>query len=224
MVNGVTVPEFLLHQSLHGYADGHRQIAMSTSLKPNDTKTLMTLSDSSGPNARFPDSGYLTGYPLVESGYYVLARTWAAPEMPRPGCVWTHSLLIDFSDLAILPEMSELLRFFRRPSLDNFASYGTGLVFERPDFFSEFSINSEAVRLVASLYDDPHARVIASSTTGHSETLVLRIWAQQWPRLRRNFRFCTFSAGDRSIESHSFDVQLIPSHNRSVRSSFTNVV
>ena len=64
-----------LQQALHGYADGHRQLALSTTLKPRDQKALLALSDISGPGARLDDDGYLTGYPLLESGFYALART-----------------------------------------------------------------------------------------------------------------------------------------------------
>src|SRR4051812_36584795 len=85
-----------VHQALHGYADGHRLIASSATLKTRDAKSMLALSDASGSGARIPESGYLTGYPLSESGMYAFARTWAAPEMSRPGCVWTHTLIIDF--------------------------------------------------------------------------------------------------------------------------------
>ena len=116
MAHGLTVVQApQLHQALHGYADGHRQLALSTTLKPRDQKRLLALSDISGPGARLDDDGYLTGYPLAESGYFALGRTWLAPEMPRPGCVWTHTLLIDFTDLAALDTLTGLLDLFRRP-------------------------------------------------------------------------------------------------------------
>ena len=41
--------------------------------------------------------------------------TWPAWEMPRPGCVWTHTLLLDSEALAAC-EPSQLLQFFRRPA------------------------------------------------------------------------------------------------------------
>ena len=39
-------------QALHGYADGHRQLALSTEIKPADLKTLLVMSDASGPGMR----------------------------------------------------------------------------------------------------------------------------------------------------------------------------
>ena len=72
----------IVHQALHGYADGHQQLAISVTLKPRDQKTLLALSDISGPGARLDENGYLTGYPLPDSGFFAIGRTWPAPEMP----------------------------------------------------------------------------------------------------------------------------------------------
>jgi hypothetical protein len=46
-----------VHQTLHGYSDGHRQLASSVTLKPRDIKTMLVLSDISGPGARIDDRG-----------------------------------------------------------------------------------------------------------------------------------------------------------------------
>ena len=37
-----------LNQTLHGYSDGHRQLASSIALKPKDLKTILELSDILG--------------------------------------------------------------------------------------------------------------------------------------------------------------------------------
>jgi len=125
MAHGVVQTDNVkVHQAVHGYADGHRQLTASVSLKPNDAKTMLVLSDISGAGAQIGDDGYLTGYPLAESGFYALVRTWPAPEMSRPGCVWTHTLLIEFADLATLIYPIELLLLFRRPVLGETAVYG----------------------------------------------------------------------------------------------------
>ena len=92
--------KLLIQQALHGYSDGHRLISSSVSLSSLDARTMVVMSDLSGPGIKPTPSGYLTGYPLSGAGKYVLARTWIAGEMSRPGCVWTHSLIIDNSDLA----------------------------------------------------------------------------------------------------------------------------
>jgi hypothetical protein len=115
MVDELALAVFTVQQTLHGYGEGHRLLAGSASLPAQDIRTMLIFSDSSGGAAKLPADGYLTGYPLLESGKYVLARTWAAPEMSRPGCVWTHSLLIDFSDLATLRSAADLTSLFQKP-------------------------------------------------------------------------------------------------------------
>lgn len=109
-----------IEQLLHGYDNGHRLLAGSVLLKnPADQDAVATLSDwseyaVSGDN----DSTYITAYPLLESQYYVIARTWYASEMKRPGCVWTHSLLIPFGELNKIDDYRRLLTLFNRPTVE----------------------------------------------------------------------------------------------------------
>ena len=106
-----------VHQAVLGYDRGHRLIGSSTDLNSLSKHLLLQLSDRAVEVQEIPKCGYLTGYPLAEDGLYVLARTWAAPEMPRPGCIWTHSLFVSFTKLAQLEDPRSLLPAFRRPSL-----------------------------------------------------------------------------------------------------------
>ena len=109
-----------IEQLLHGYDNGHRLLAGSVLLKNNiEMDAVATLSDWSeyvAPGGG--ESSYVTAYPLLESGYYVVAKTWYADEMKRPGCVWTHSLLIPFDVLNHLDDFKRLTELFKRPSLD----------------------------------------------------------------------------------------------------------
>src|SRR5207249_781669 len=66
---------------------------------------------------------YLTGFPLDGTNFYALARTWHATEVPRPGCVWTHTLLIDLADLAGIPDLGTLSILHNRPKRENLAAY-----------------------------------------------------------------------------------------------------
>ena len=227
MAHGLKAAKKLqLHQALHGYADGHRQLALSTTLRPRDQKTLLALSDLSGPGARLDNRGYLTGYPLSESRYFALGRTWPAPEMPRPGCVWTHTLLIDFTDLGAIETLVDLLDMFRRPLETSVVSeYGQPAIFS-PSAQTWFSALTEdwARQVIAGLYGKPRDRIIVGRFGDQVDVTVLALWSQQWPRLRRNFRFCTFATSDRSPGSGSFDLQVVPSSDRSVRTRFSDVV
>ena len=227
MVDGVNGAQSVkLHHALHGYADGHREIASSIQLKPRDAKTILILSDVSGPGVRIDKSGYLTGYPVPEAGLYALARTWAAPEMPRPGCVWTHTLLIDFADLARFNSLTELISAFRHPSTKG-ADYTKPLRLEctaEPPLLAP-SDELWARRIMGALYGRPKAQVIATRDSGSAiDSLVTALWSQQWPRLRRTLRFCTLAATDRSVEGAAFDLQLLPAGNQALRTRFPKAV
>src|SRR4051795_10572544 len=118
---------FSCQQTLHGYGEGHRLLAGSASLPARDARNMLVLSDAAG-GGMLPVEGYLTGYPLMEAAKYVVARTWPPPEMPRPGCVWTHSILIDFSDLAALRSAFPILSLLRRPEPKGREYYGQDLL------------------------------------------------------------------------------------------------
>ncbi len=217
--------EILLQQTLHGYADGHRLLAHSVNVRPRDAKAMLVMSDLPGPGARVPASGYLTGYPLPESGVYALARTWPAPEMPRPGCVWTHTLLVDYADLALMSNPCQLLTLFHRPG-EKLDEYSEPVSFRDGGMADVSADTLEYAREVLySLYEFSSRPVVGGvDTATTAERLVLALWAQQWPRLRRGFRFCTFTTTDRSADGAVFDLQFFPLSERGARGRFVGVV
>src|SRR6266446_4309451 len=112
-----------IHQCVFGYNDGHRLLAASSHLLPDTLSLLLLLSDLA-PGVFFGSAeGYWTGVPLPSVKAYMLARTWPAPELPRPGCVWTHSLLIGFTELAALEDVSGLNSLFQRPRAESQDTY-----------------------------------------------------------------------------------------------------
>lgn len=116
----------LIEQSLHGYNNGHHLIAGSVSLPLGDADMMSYLSDWSGyVNPFNKDTCYITLYPLEESQSYVIAKSWYADEMSRPGCVWTHSLIVNLGSLGQKFSFYELLKLFRRPEREgeDFMSY-----------------------------------------------------------------------------------------------------
>ena len=201
----------MIDQALYGYDGGHRLLATSRKLDARSQHTALQLSDRSAPTSHLPPSGYLTGYPFPDDGVYVLSRTWAAPEMKRPGCVWTHSLLIGFTDLAQILDVDQLTALFRRPNASRgYAEYVRPLEFESGLVSSNPGIEIPLARsIVTALYGEPEEQIFL--TVDHqaaTEAVVMAIWSQQWPRLRRSFRFCTLTSRDRSTPDHRFDLQL----------------
>lgn len=125
-----------IEQVLHGYSNGHTMLRSSVkALTVNDIAKMDELSDWSGYQDEREDSSYITTYPLVDSPYYVVAKSWYAYEMERPGCVWTHSLLISFDDIDKNFDFRLLLAYFNRPSIDVADNYEQTIEVDRYPLF-----------------------------------------------------------------------------------------
>ncbi len=198
-----------LHQALHGYADGHQLLASSARLSREQEAQLLVMSDLSGPSFRAGFESYLTGYPLSGGGYYCFARTWYATELRRPGCVWTHTILVAESDIPQIADFRSLLPVMRRPaSAVDLEAYVEPLPMPRrpqqPDHIQE----TIAAQILLQLYGSARVVVLISETAERHEALVLAILSQQWPRLRRGFRFCTGALALRN--GTTFDLAVAP--------------
>jgi hypothetical protein len=200
-----------LHQTLHGYRDGHQLLSSSLSLTRDQQWQLLVMSDLSGPSFRTGFDSYLTGYPLEQGGLYCLARTWFAPELSRPGCVWTHTLLISDTDVAQISDFQSLLSLFHHPLTNEDTDfYNTPIDVtldvssNRPHTLTR-DISSE---LLSVLYGSPtHKVILVSESSRQYEGVVIAVFSQQWPRLRRNFKFCT---GALAIRDLKFDLAVTP--------------
>jgi hypothetical protein len=204
-----------LGQALHGYQDGHSLLASSENLPHSSESVLFDLSDLSGSQLVPGFDEYLTGYPLPEIASYAFAKTWYAPEMQRPGCVWTHTLLIRSSDVAQVQSFRELLQYFKRPTMNPDSWIGYNSYVEVPiNWPTEYEYGNEVpflLELYSALYETADNPVILpASGAKQYESLVLRVWSQQWPRLRRVFKFCTGAIEGRTLEGKPFDLQVIP--------------
>ena len=210
-----TEDRILIHQALHGYADGHRLLEGSLNLTRSSKRELSILTDLSGSTGGEEFDSYITGHPLSDDYHYALSRTWPATEMPRPGCVWTHTLLVTFDELMNL-SVGNLERLFCRPETRrDHLKYSIPLELPRvstpswPDLNIEFK--QHLAMIIASLYKSDAESVAVIVDQPHKlESAVLAIWAQQWPSLASNFSFCTGAIYPRFSRSVGFDLQLIP--------------
>jgi len=198
--------EIYINQTLHGYNDGHQLLAASVDLDSNSQSLILIMSDLSGPSFRDGYDSYLTGYSLSGSGYFCLGRTWFAPERPRPGCVWTHTLLIKDEDMARIRNFCALKQLFQRPAYPDITTYHQSIPFD-PRTECTSSWFGDVRSVLHGLYDSPRNIVIPSDSSEPYDNLVLLLLDQQWPKLRRSFRFCT---GALSVRDNEFDLSVSP--------------
>lgn len=183
-----------LDQCLFGYDNGHRLLATSLPLG-QEISRLTALSDLTPGSVLGERDGYWTGHPAPSIGRYALMKTWPAPEMSRPGCVWTHTLLIPIDVLGSLPDLQSLMRLAERPSgRDSFSAYQLPLSLDEHDLDRSRMADDEERYiqgdLLLALYDEKGGGIEVERAR-NIDASIFSVWSQQWPKLRRNFRFQT---------------------------------
>jgi len=210
-----------INQTLHGYQNGHQLLTSSAELSLVEKKILLFQSDLSGSNIDEGFDSYLTGYPISEVGLYAFAKTWYAKEMKRPGCVWTHTLLIKFSDLGKIPDFNLLEHLFNRPVLNEYHTFSSKIDISVEKLIADASMEDikldEPVKgMLEALYiETDKAAIVPAKNSEEYKKVVLDIWSDQWPRLRRSFTFCTGSLSNRMLEDKNYDFQVVPQKNLS---------
>lgn len=180
----------LAHQLLHGYADGQRLLAASIEL-PADVKRRLLIHSDALPG---PAGGRTLGsLALPEVGLWALTATWPAVEMPRPGSVWSHTLLLSRDAVGELRGAGGLLEALRRPrQLGDYQRYRQPQ--EIADALARPAPQSrrlvEAVLLALYGSPDEPAAVLAHDLAA-AEVALLAAWEQQWPALRASASFAT---------------------------------
>lgn len=203
-----------IHQAIHGYRDGHKLLSSSTPLGSDAARTMLILSDMSGPSMQPGFDEYLTGYPLAGADYFVFAKTWYAPEMQRPGCVWTHSLLIPRAQVAGM-SAARLMGSFRRPQVDGVDAAATlPLVIEDEtptggtgDGFDDKTL---AATMIGAVLGQPRPVIVGADTAAQFEAVFLRLWEELWPAERTRFSFCTGALMPRANSGALLDLQAVP--------------
>ncbi|WP_018632651.1 GAP1-N1 domain-containing protein [Neomegalonema perideroedes] len=192
----MSLPENLeVEQALYGYSEGHRQLASSINLPSKDVYELSMRSDLT-PGANLSETkSYISGFQLPETRLYALIKTWPAPEMPRPGCVWSHVLLLSRSFLSKQVNLGVLEGLFRRPAGPvDVDTYNLTLKVRRMAK-SPASSREYATKIISSYYrNEP---VVLNDTPNEAfERAVFDVWSQQWPRLRSEFSFRTVQSSE----------------------------
>lgn len=194
-----------IDQALFGYSDGHRELAASIRLSPKDMYELAARSDLVPGTQLDVNESYLVGFCLPESRIFALIRTWLAPEMPRPGCVWSHVLLLPKTFLASQVDLGILETLFVRPDGSNVREhYSQKLNVHRLAKAVPPEVALMARLLVA--YYDPGEVSLEVARDRDSYRAALALWSQQWPRLRSEFEFKTALDLDRNADPGSRSV------------------
>jgi hypothetical protein len=154
--------------------------------------------------------GYWTGIPLPVAKVYALMRTWPAPEIPRPGCVWTHVVVIALADMARFPDLAVLESLFARPSISaGYGAYATPLTIDPGCAAPRTSLSRQScLRVLRALYA-PRSPGILPHYNQPLDAAIFAVWSQQWPRLRRVFSFRTAGFAADLSNTVRFDLQVV---------------
>ncbi len=200
-----------IHQVLHGYRNGHQLLAASAEFSFSDRRLLDSMSDGAGIDSTNCRDGYITGYILPESQKYVLAKTWYADDMSRPGCVWTHSLIFDFDSICQIKSPRRILELFNRPCLEKYNEYKEVILINQEDFSN--SVELEKLQYtIYTIYGTDRPKYVEIEDNGYTESVILAV--SHMPRqLLEKFSFCSNSLNNRFIDGKNFSYQMVTKDN-----------
>ena len=198
-----------IEQTLHGYSNGHRLLYASKKFPDNDEKKMTIMSDLSGNEFVRGFERYFTGYWLSDNKF-VLACTWYAEEMNRPGCVWTHSLILEKEVLnEINCNIGSVLGIFRRPQIkSDFSFYEEGLEIELRDSLS--IVDNKLKYMIWCLWGNKYPLIIFAEDSLAYENEVLFLFLSQNDLFDEDFSFCTGTVSLRSYETRILQFQIVP--------------
>lgn len=204
-----------LHQTLHGYNCGHHLLASSIKLCDKSMRKMEKMSDLSGNAIAKGFEQYYTGYYLADDQYYVIACTWYAPEMNRPGCVWTHSLLIKEDTINDWEKHTiELLDLFKRPQ-DNssYMPYEKEIIIhDTPE--ESFDLKQEKLKYIMwAIWGKSYPVIVPVDRANEYINEILCILFCQYKNLKKGFSFSTGSLSIRQYEREMLDLQMVMKSN-----------
>ena len=156
---------------------------------------------------------YVTAYSIPDTELYAFAKTWYASEMQRPGCVWTHSLLIPLEEVSKV-STTRLLASLRRPQLESAEGAAAAIMLdeESPPLPAPNGLRDVTVgaALVGAVLGQPRPVVVAVDSATQLEPVFLRIWEELWPAAKARFAFCTGALMPRLVAGALMDLQAVP--------------
>lgn len=203
----------IIHQALHGYRNGHNMLASSIHLSSKDDDLMKVMSDwSEYAGGTDGDSSYITAYKLPDSELYAVGKTWYANEKERPGCVWTHTLLLDLSSLDTSFDFRSLMPLFRKPFDDDYESYGEKISYpvsetDNSRLFFETSDLVMLMYLYVHLLEPTADMFIVERPSEYYQILCLSFMQHLPASILKNRSFSSGSSAGRMIYDRPFSLQ-----------------
>jgi hypothetical protein len=183
-------------QFLFGYDDGHRLLTGSRELEPDTAAALLRASDAAMVEGSQP---LVTGLALLPREQYAFCVTWSANELPRPGAVWAHALIVDAQALSDARAVEVLTGLPRRPAggRAGFAGYRETIALDTPPPAAPSYLPpgppdpSLLERLARAAYGSESERTVAHDALADAAKAAIALWRAQWGSLRARFCFRT---------------------------------
>ena len=180
-----------IDQLVFGYEEGHRLLGGSTKIPAASLAVLLGATDAPVESSK---DRIVTGFPLDTIARYALCFTWNAPELPRPGAVWSHVLLPEFRHFELPGIVGVLKELGRRPELRGLGYYSTPLSLGTDNASREargISFSLGLIEAIATAVYGDGGPVVVHKNLAESEDALFAIWEAQWPELRSRFEFRT---------------------------------
>lgn len=204
-----------LHQTLHGYNCGHHLLASSIKLCDKSMRKMEKMSDLSGNSITKGFEQYYTGYYLNDEKYYVIACTWYAFEMNRPGCVWTHSLLINEDAMSDWKkQVHKLLDLFKRPQKNkSYITYEKELIVDNTKEDDSIVKQEKLKYIMWAIWGKSYPVIIPIDRANEYINEILFILFCQYKNLKKGFSFSTGSLSIRQYGKEILDLQMVMKKN-----------
>ncbi|MFO0842331.1 MAG: hypothetical protein U0797_08005 [Gemmataceae bacterium] len=204
-----------IHQLLHGYRKGHQLLEASTRLPPAAADLVAQASDLSG---ALPTGvtlkPYLTLYPVPDTGYYALARTWPDTKAPRSGCVLTHTLLVPAPLWAAADDPERFTRLHAEPGVT--AHCYTAALADSPGLATRPTppAGGGAFEEFVRKFFGEGIRPIVWAGSDEAERIIWAVVRLAWPALRHRLAADSFSLQRRALPDRPFDLMFAPAEAR----------
>ncbi|TDT61718.1 hypothetical protein [Frigoribacterium sp. PhB116] len=209
-----------LDQALFGYDRGHRLLSASTTIDEESSRILRVVTDMSFEGR---SESFLSVLPLPAAKAHAFIRSWPAGLWMRPGAVWSRVAILAWQDLDEMTNFSDVIAAISpvdisdARTLDELAfDYMRPLVIEThggvsdPVHVKNSSLDVGA--LLSGLYSSSRPIILPCPDPRREEMVLLNLFSQQWPRLRRSFAFRTrYRSSDSAV---TFDVEIVEKKDR----------